>query len=311
MFWYSSYGFTINSDIELPLCTNNTLVSKKKIEIRKMLNISDKSFTQVYKVNITKTKQLICFADELETSLTIDFEHYVLFKFIKHEDDILFLYYFYDDYPQEWKERLVSRFGFAYLLSWLGMIVLHGSAVSDGNKTVCMVADSNGGKSSLAGLFVSDGQFLVADELVVLSKDRNQVVVYNSSCYLHLSEYSISNMPLGRLSVEDIEFTFTNAYMDLSEKKKRVRLIEKTDQYPRACDRVLSIVRGNNDNVWIETPSKTDAFMLLLKHEYTPIVFPFMRKNLLNIIGSIPVQILCFKDCFKQFDLIKSAIKEN
>lgn len=311
MFWYNNYGFTISSDIKLPLCVNNIDVSKKRLEVRKMPNISEKCFSQVYTVKISQKKELVCFVDEHTTSLTIDFEHYVLFKFIKHKDDILFLYHFYDDYPQEWKERLICRFGFAYLLSWLGMTVLHGSAVSDGNKTVCMLADSNNGKSSLAGLFISEGWYLVADELVVMSSNQNRVLVYNSSCYLYLSEHSINNTSLGQFPIEDIEFSFTNTYMDLFEKKKRVELTKMTDYYPRVCDRMICIVREDKDDVWMDTLSKTDTFMRLLKHEYTPIVFPFMRKNLLSIIGNISTQVLHFKDCFDQFKLIKSEIKEN
>ena len=311
MFCYYNYGYTINSDIKLPLNTDISYVPEKMIKVREQLIIEKKRNLKSYTVKITQEKNLICFVDEHDDNLTIDFEHYVLFRFVRHENHILFSYYFYDDYPQEWKERLISRFGFSYLLSWLGMTVLHGSAISDGEKTVCMVADSNSGKSSLAGLFVSDGKYLVADELVVLDSVNNKLLVYNSSNYLCLSECSINKLRFKNCSIENINFSFNNNYMNLSENKKRVKLNNNIDTNPRVCDGVICVIRENNLDVWSYTLKKTDAFMLLLRYIYAPIVFPFMRKNLFKIINFLWVQELHFNDCFDQFDLIKSLLEIN
>ena len=309
MFCYYNYGYKIKSDINLPLNIKVSPAHEKIIQVQELININAKSRLVPYTVDITQDKKLQCFVEEYDSSLILDFEHYVLFEFIKYEDRILFSYYFYDEYPTEWKERLICRFGFSYLLSWLGMTVLHGSAVSDGENTICMVADSNSGKSSLAGLFVSDGKYLVADELVVLESRNNNLIVYNSSSYLFLSENSICKLRFENCSIEHVGFSFKNDYMDLSEDKKRVNLSNYIDINPRICNNITCIIRDEGIDPWIETLKITDAFVLLLRYIYAPIVFPFMRKNLLDIVKCISVQKLHYYDCFDQFGLIKSILK--
>lgn len=309
MFYYYNYGYSISSDIKLPLNSSDCFMSKKKIEIKKLKNTRKRDNLIFYTVNITQTKKLLCSVNENDNNLSIDFEHYVLFEFSKSDDHILFLYYFYDDYPQEWKERLISRFGFSYLLSWLGMTVLHGSAISDREKTVCMVADSNSGKSSLAGLFISEGNYIVGDELVVLSKEQDRFMVYNSSDYLYLSEHSIKKTLLEDCSIENVGFSFKNDYMDLSENKKRVKLNSNVDNFPRVCKKIVCLIRQENTEVWIRTLNKANKFMCLLRYIYAPIVFPFMRKNLFDGIDFLLVQELYYKDCFEQFDLIKTKLE--
>ena len=51
--------------------------------------------------------------------------------------------------------------------------------------------------------------------------------------------------------------------------------------------------------------------MKLLHYLYTPIIFPFMRKNLLTLIDFIKLERACFSDCFNQFEDIKKHIEED
>lgn len=308
--FYRNFGFHINSDVELPFWAENNPVSKADIVILKSMRRPELTDPiQRYTVDITASKQLVCYVADHKNSLIMDFENYVCFHYINDNDKYYFYYYFYDEYPIEWKERLISRFGIAYLLSWMGITVLHGSAVCDAEKAICFIADSNGGKSSVAGLFVANGWLMMADELVVLKPEKGEISLFPSSSYLHLSDESLNKIVFNHYLVSPIEFQFRNDFMDISESTNRVDLRTVTSLEECKCQKIILLERGHDGGVAVYDYKKADAYMTLLQYLYTPIIFPAMRKNLMALIEPMVLKRMCFSDCFIQFQDIEKICK--
>lgn len=306
---YRNFGFNIKSDIELPFLIDEISSSKVDIQISKALKKPEyTNSAKVYSINISSSKQLICKVIEQKKSLIMDFENYVCFQYIYENDQYLFHYYFYYDYPKEWKERLISRFGMAYLFSWMGMTVLHGSAVCNHKQAICFIADSNGGKSSVAGLFVANGWLLMADELIVLKPDNKEMILLPSSHYLHLSDDALKKMPFSHYPSSPLVFQFKNDFMNISESTNRVNLQAVSSFEKCKCQKIIVLDRGH-DGVKFHQYKKADAYIKLLHYLYTPIVFPTMRKNLMALMKSIKLKQACFNDCFIQFKDIEKICK--
>lgn len=310
---YKNFGFSINSDIELPfLIDDNNINTKADIQIKQMLKKPELSdYTQKYSVDISNSERLICKVMNQKDSLIMDFENSVCFQYVHQNNQYNFYYYCYDEYPKEVQEKLISRFGMAYLFSWLGMTVLHGSAVCNNEQAICFVADSNGGKSSVAGLFVANGWMMMADELLVLKSDKKGVTLLPSSPYLHLSDDALKKIPFSHHQHISIVAQFKKDFMEVAEITNRVDLRSVSSYKANRCQKIIILDRGHDGEVKTHKYKKVDAYMTLLHYLYTPIVFPAMRKNLLALMESIELERTCFNDCFIQFEDIRKHMKEN
>lgn len=310
---YKNFGFSINSDIELPfLIDDNNINTKADIQIKQMLKKPELSdYTQKYSVDISNSERLICKVMNQKDSLIMDFENSVCFQYVHQNNQYNFYYYCYDEYPKEVQEKLISRFGMAYLFSWLGMTVLHGSAVCNNEQAICFVADSNGGKSSVAGLFVANGCMMLADELLVLKADKKGVTLLPSSPYLHLSDDALKKIPFSHHRHISIVAQFKKDFMEVAEITNRVDLRSVSSYKANRCQKIIILDRGHDGEVKTHKYKKVDAYMTLLHYLYTPIVFPAMRKNLLALMESIELERICFNDCFIQFEDIRKHMKEN
>lgn len=309
---YKNFGFRINSDIELPFLVEDNINVKTDINISQMLKKPELSgYVQKYSADISDSERLICKMIDQKNSLIIDFENSVCFQYVYQNNQYNFYYYCYDEYPKEVQEKLISRFGMAYLFSWLGMTVLHGSAVCNNEQAICFIADSNGGKSSVAGLFVADGWMMMADELLVLKPDTKEATLLPSSPYLHLSDDALKKIPFSHDRHISIVAQFKKAFMDVTEITNRVDLRSISSYQVKRCHKIIILDRDQDGEVEIHKYKKTDAYMTLLHYLYTPIVFPIMRKNLLALMESIVLERISFNDCFVQFEDIKKHMKEN
>lgn len=308
---YKNFGFSIKSDIELPFSIDDNINTTVGINITQMFKkpeLSDSA--QKYFVDISDSERLICKVIDQKNSLIMDFENSVCFQYVCQNSQYNFYYYCYDEYPKEVQEKLISRFGMAYLFSWLGMTVLHGSAVCNNEQAICFIADSNGGKSSVAGLFVANGWMMMADELLVLMPDKKGVTLLPSSPYLHLSDYALKKIPFSHHRHISIVAQFKKDFMEVSEITNRVDLRSFSSYKAKRCQKIVILDRGHDGEVEIHKYKKANAYMTLLHYLYTPIVFPFMRKNLLALMESITLERTCFNDCFIQFEDIKKYMKQ-
>lgn len=309
---YKNFGFNIDSDIELPFLMNDNENEKVDIQISQMLNKPELTEpVQEYSVNVTNSERLICKVIEHSESLIIDFVNHVCFQYINQNGTYYFYYYCYEEYSKDAMARLIGRFGMTYLLTWMGMTVLHGSAVSNRKQAICFVADSSGGKSSMAGLFVAEGCLLMADELLVLKSDEKKATLLPSSPYLQLSNDSLRKVPLSRYPCQPIVVQFNDTGIENAEITNRVDLRSASSFELYNCTKIIILDRGHNGEIKFQKYKKVDAYMNLLHYLYTPIIFPFMRKNLLTLIDFIELERVCFNDCFNQFEDIKKHIEEN
>jgi len=309
---YNNFGFNINSDIELPFLIGDNINAKVDIQITQMLKKPELSGSaQKYSVDISDSERLICKVIDQKNSLIMDFEKSVCFQYVHQNNQYNFYYYCYDEYPKEVQEKLISRFGMAYLFSWLGMTVLHGSAVCNNEQAICFVADSHRGKSSLAGLFVANGWMMMADELLVLKPDKKEVTLLPSSPYLHLSDDALKKIPFSHHQHISIVAQFKKDFMEVAEITNRVDLRSVSSYKANRCQKIIILDRGHDGEVETHKYKKADAYMTLLHYLYTPIVFPAMRKNLLALMEFVELKRTCFNDCFIQFEDIRKHMEEN
>lgn len=309
---YKNFGLNIESDIELPFLMDNNVNEKVDIHISQMSNKPELTESvQEYSVNVTSSEQLTCKVIEHSESLIMDFVNHVSFQYINHNSTYHFYYYCYEEYSKDAMGRLIGRFGMAYLLTWMGMTVLHGSAVYNGKQTICFVADSGGGKSSMAGLFVAEGCLLMADELLVLKPDEKMATLLPSSSCLQLSNDSLQKIPLSCYPCHPILVQFNNTGIENAEITNRVDLRLASSFESFNCAKIIILDRGHDGEIKFCKYKKVDAYINLLHYLYTPIIFPFMRKNLLTLMGFIELERAWFNDCFNQFEDIKKHIEED
>ena len=74
----------------------------------------------------------------------------------------------------------------AFQLSLRGLCVLHASAVDVGGAAIAFVADSGGGKSTMAGLLCADGARLVTDDVLVVDELQTRPTVRLGATELRL-----------------------------------------------------------------------------------------------------------------------------
>ena len=191
------------------------------------------------------------------------------------------------------------------------MTVLHGSAVSNSREAICFVADSGVGKSSMAGLFIAEGYRLVSDELIVLKLEDNNAIILPSSSYLYLSENSYQKVSLSQFPSIPSLVQFRNDYKEKLETKICVDLKSVCTSKPINCKKIIILNRNEQNKVSLSKYKKLEAYMKLIYYLYTPIVFPFMRKNLSAIMNFIETEQIFFSDCFSQFTDIKQHVEEN
>ena len=81
---YKNFGFSIESDIELPFIMKNNANEKVDIRISQMSNRPDVTgLVQEYSVDITNSERLVCTVIEHSESLIMDFADHVCFKYVK------------------------------------------------------------------------------------------------------------------------------------------------------------------------------------------------------------------------------------
>ena len=309
---YKNFGFSIDSDIELPFLTNDNVNEKSDIQISKMINKPELTEPiQIYSVNVSDSTQLVCKVMEHSKLLILDFDNHICFRYKKENDRYVFNYYCYEKYQKDAMERLIGRFGMTYLLTWMGMTVLHGSAVINREQAICFLANSGGGKSSMAGLFVANGSLLMADELIVLKPYEKKAMLLPSSPYLQLSDESLQKIPLSNYPQQRIVVKFDNNGIENVETTNRVDLQSACVLEPYRCSKFIILDRGHNGEIKFQKHKKIDAYLSLLRFLYTPIIFPFMRKNLLTLMDFIELEQVCFSDCFNQFEDMKSHIEQK
>jgi hypothetical protein len=75
-------------------------------------------------------------------------------------------------------ERLITGLVLAYWLATRGVFCLHASAVVVDDAAAAFVANSTGGKSTLAASFVQDGHGLLTDDMLAVIPRHQKVVAY-------------------------------------------------------------------------------------------------------------------------------------
>lgn len=306
---YRNFGFSIDSDIELPYFIDLNDDVDAEIKISLVYNKPDiPNCAERYAINTSKTEQLICNVVEENDSLIMDFEDYICFKYFKSDSKYCFQYYCYNDYHPAVKERLIGRFGMAYLLTWMGMTVLHGSAVSINDQAICFVADSEGGKSSMVSLCISDGWLMMSDELVVLKKEKDRMILLPSSPYLQIDDETLMKIKSTHFPYPSVSLQFESEFMEEIQIVNRVNLESVSLCEPSNCKKITVLERGYKGEIKIHKYKKIDAYIKLLHYLYTPIIFPIMRKNLMSLMEYIQLEKISFNDCFLQFENIKNKI---
>lgn len=309
---YKNFGFNIYSDIELPFSPNDNVNEKIDIHILKIMNKPKLTAPiQEYSVTVNSSDQLICKLMEHSKTLTMDYINHVCFQYLNQDGTYYFYYYCYEEYSRDAMGRLIGRFGMAYLLTWMGMTVLHGSAVTNNKQAICFVADSGVGKSSMAGLFVANGWRLMADELLVLKSEGKRTILLPSSPYLQLSDESLHKTALSNYPYQSIVIQLNSLDSEDVEITNRVDLHSASSFESYDCSKIYILNRGYNDDVTFLKYEKIDTFINLIHYLYTPIIFPCMRKNLLALINNIVLERAVFSDCFTQFEDIKKHIDET
>lgn len=116
-------------------------------------------------------------------------------------------------------ERDVAAFllgsAFGILLHQRGALVLHGSAVAKGGRSIAICGYSGAGKSTLAAALCGDGCSFVADDICVVGLDGQQrPIVLPDGRHLKLWKESIDHLRLAERRGTAVRKSFEKYYVD-------------------------------------------------------------------------------------------------
>jgi len=138
-----------------------------------------------------------------------------------------------------------------------GLVALHASAITDGNRTILIAGDSGSGKSSLAAALMVRGWSILADDLAVVSLDGAGKPVIHPT----FPELVLRKDTSDRLGID------TTQLPSLGENRIRLaRQHQFTTQLPLSAVYLLSL--HNREDVGRTELENSKAFHILREHLY-------------------------------------------
>lgn len=150
---YSAFGLCIHSDIELSgfaLGSGPPDITIKHKNLRVVRTEGEETYGDI-------------------VSGHMQYEGWDLDLLFRLEEGARIFYHSLRPIPEETLRSFVQGAYLAAALRQRGLLVLHGSAVSDGDRAVAFLGNSGWGKSTLATYFCDRGYRLITDDVMVVS----------------------------------------------------------------------------------------------------------------------------------------------
>ncbi|MBF0410997.1 MAG: hypothetical protein HQM10_26875 [Candidatus Riflebacteria bacterium] len=191
-----------------------------------------------------------------------------------------------DPFPQADKNKvrgLLTGIVIAALLHQRGFVVLHGGAVNFGNTGMLFLGESGAGKSSLVSYIQTHGAMVLSDELCILKKDINGIIMtWPVLPHFMLCEDAIQRQRIKANKIQPGDEKFRISADSFSE-------------VPISISRIAVLQKSSAGLSW-RLPGEIEKLKLILRNLYL--------RAFLNDMDEVKSQIIKFSiDLLNQADL--------
>lgn len=218
-------------------------------------------------------------------------------------------YYLSGDFDLQTLEAILFRAALILWLEWNGMPVMHASGIVMEDSAIGFMADSVGGKSTLAAAFVRGGARLLADDILPIQRTRG-----------YQARPGYVSLRLRPETAETLNF-LNGKILDADPHKQVIRLSERRgeaclDPTPLAALYFLER-RDDADAINIKTMSPSRTHLSLLRHTFAGSILthsplmPGRMDFLAHLAQDIPIRQLVYPSGYEHLPAVVDAVRQD
>ncbi|MBV6396447.1 MAG: hypothetical protein HFACDABA_02045 [Anaerolineales bacterium] len=218
-------------------------------------------------------------------------------------------YYLNGDLDIQTLEAILFRAALILWLEWNNMPVMHASSVVIDDSAIGFLAESAGGKSTLAAAFVSGGARLLADDILPI-RHTHEYQARPGYVFLRLRPETAA--ALNFLNGRTFETDPPKQVIRLSESRGQVCL----DPTPLAA-LYFPVRRDDVAAISIETMSPRQTYLRLLHYTFTGSILtrsPLMPRRmsfLAHLAKEIPIKRLVYPSGYEHLPAVVDAVRQD
>lgn len=251
---YKAFGSTILSDINLPE------LSQLSRHIQYDIIIEQTDLTNLW-------DELMCFK---KNNFVVK-DNFVMFKvrdtgifLVENGQKISFSPLPYAD---ENKIRLyILGTCFGALLLQRKTLPLHGSAVAIEGRAYAIIGERGAGKSTLASALITKGYFLLSDDIIPISLNKDNIPIVIAS----YPQQKLWEQSLTAFGMDTAKF---NPLFE-RETKYAVPVVDQFQANPLKLGGVFELIKSDTENVILNKVQGLERFPLLYKHTFRSFLIP-------------------------------------